>query len=74
MQLVTQLTNVINDLSYNYNIYRDLINSDPNYTITNGNPRKRVVKRLTDKQIDTINDYVNKYGVDTVEAMHVLFD
>ena len=35
--IVSQLTNVINDLSYNYNIYRDLINSDPNYVITGKN-------------------------------------
>lgn len=72
--VVTQLTNVINDLSYSYNIYRDLINSDPNYTITNGIPHRRVVKRLTNDQMDAINDYANKYGIDPVEAMHVLFD
>lgn len=72
--VVSQLTNVINDLSYNYNIYRDLINSDPNYTITNGIPHRRVVRRLTKEQIDAINEYANKYGTDPVEAMHVLFD
>ena len=72
--VVSQLTNVINDLSYNYNIYRDLINSDPNYTITNGIPRKRVVKRFTKEQMDAINEYASKHGIDPVEAMHVLFD
>ena len=72
----TQLTNAINVLSYKNNVYKDFINSVPNCTIIDGIPyqRKRVVKRLTDKQIDTINDYANKYGVDTVEAIHELFD
>ena len=73
-EALSQLSNTINDLNYSYNICMNLINSDPNYTMTNGIPRKRVVKRLTDKQIDTINDYANKYGVDTVEAIHELFD
>ena len=72
--VVSQLTNVINDLSYNYNIYRDLINSDPNYTITNGIPHRRVVRRLTKEQMDAINEYASKHGIDPVEAMHVLFD
>ena len=73
-EALSQLSNTINDLNYRYNICMNLINSDPNYTMTDGIPRKRVVKRLTNEQINTINDYANKYGVDTVEAMHELFD
>ena len=72
--VVSQLTNVINDLSYNYNIYRDWINSDQHYTITNGIPHRRVVRRLTKEQMDAINEYASKHGIDPVEAMHVLFD
>lgn len=71
---ISQLTNVIIDLSYRNSIYKDFINSNPNCTVINGIPCKRVVKRFTQKQIDTINDYANKYGVDTVEAIHELFD
>ena len=71
---ISQLTNVIIDLSYRNSIYKDFINSNPNCAVINGIPCKRVVKRFTQKQIDTINDYANKYGVDTVEAIHELFD
>ena len=72
--IVSQLTNVINDLSYNYNIYRDLINSDPNYVITDGIPRRRVVRMFSKEQVDAINEYANKHGIDPVKAMHALFD
>lgn len=72
--IVSQLTNVINDLSYNYNIYRDLINSDPNYVITDGIPRRRVVRMFSNEQIDAINEYANKHGIDPVKAIHALFD
>ena len=72
----SELSNTIADLSYKNNIYKDFINSVPNCTIIDGIPyqRKRVVKRLTNEQIDVINEYANKYGVDTVKAMHMLFD
>ena len=73
-EALSQLSNTINDLNYRYNICMNLINSDPNYIMTDGIPCKRVVKRLTNEQVNTINDYANKYGVDTVEAMHELFD
>lgn len=71
----TQLNNAFNDLSYKNNVYKDFINSVPNCTIIDGIPyqRKRVVKRLTNEQMDAINDYANKYGIDLIEAMHVLF-
>lgn len=71
----TQLANVITDLSYKNNVYKDFINSVPNCTIIDGIPyqRKRVVKRLTDEQIDVINKYANEHNIDIVEAMHVLF-
>ena len=73
---LSQLTNEINDLSYYNSIYKNLVNSDPNYIVINDTPYRceRVVKRLTNEQIDAINEYANKYGVDPVEAMHVLFD
>ena len=72
----TQLTNAIIDLSYKNNIYKDFINSVPNCTIIDGIPYqcKRVVKRLTNDQMDAINEYASKHGIDPVEAMHVLFD
>lgn len=72
----TQLTNAIIDLSYKNNIYKDFINSVPNCTIIDGIPYqcKRVVKRLTNDQMDAINEYASKHGIDPVEAMHALFD
>ena len=73
---LSQLTNAIIDLSYKNNIYKDFINSVPNCTIIDGIPYqcKRVVRRLTKEQIDAINEYASKHGIDPVEAMHVLFD
>ena len=72
----TQLNNAFNDLSYKNNVYKDFINSIPNCIVINGIPyqRKRVVKRLTNEQIDAINEYANKHGADPVEATHMLFD
>lgn len=67
--IVSQLTDVINDLSYNYNMYRDLIISDPNYVITDGIPRRRGMRKFSKEKIDSINDYANKNGIDPVEAM-----
>ena len=52
---------------------KDFINSIPNCAVIDDMPCKRVVKRLTDEQINAINAYINKYGVDPVEAMHILF-
>ena len=74
--IVSQLTNVINDLNYNNSIHMDLFNSDPNYIVTNGIPyrRKRVVKRFTKEQIDAINEYANNHDIDPVKSMHILFD
>ena len=65
---------VINDLIYRYNVYRDLIISDPNYTIINGIPLKRVLRKFSKAQIDSINDYADKNGIDSVKSMHILFD
>lgn len=74
-EALSYLTNIISDLSYSNNIFRDLITSDPNYIITDGIPyrRERVVKRFTKEQIDAINDYANKHVINPIEAMHVLF-
>lgn len=72
--IVSQLTSVISDLSYGYNLYRDLIISDPNYVITNGIPRRRGMRKFTKEQIDSINEYADKHGIDPVESMHTLFD
>ena len=71
---LSQLTNVINDLSYRNNICKDFINSDPNYAVIDGIPCKRVMKRFTKEQMDAINEYANNHGIDPVEAMHKLFD
>ena len=72
----SQLTNAIIDLSYKNTVYKDFINSVPNCTIIDSIPYqcKRVVRRLTKEQIDAINEYASKHGIDPVEAMHVLFD
>lgn len=71
---VTQLADIIGHLSFYNGIYKDLINSDPNYIIKDDIPYKRVIKRFTKEQLDTINDYANKHGINPVEAMHELFD
>ena len=68
------VNDVINDLIYRYNVYRDLIISDPNYTIINGIPLKRVLRKFSKEQIDSINGYANKHGIDPVKSMHILFD
>ena len=70
------INNVFIDRIYRDSIYKDLIKSDPNYIITNGIPHRciKVVKRLTKDQIDVINEYANKYGIDSVESMHLLLD
>lgn len=70
--IVSQLTNVINDLNYNYNMYRDLIISDPNYVVTDGIPRRRGMKKFSKEQKELIDDYANKNGIDSVEAMRIL--
>ena len=73
--IISQLTNVINDLNYNYNMCRNLIASDPNYVIgADGIPRKRVMRVFTKEQVDFINGYANKHGIDPVELIHILFD
>jgi hypothetical protein len=69
--IVSQLTNVINDLNYNYNMYRDLIISNPDYVVTGGIPRKRGMKKFSKEQKERIDDYANKYGIDPIEAMRV---
>ena len=73
---VAQLADIIGHLSFYNDIYKNLVNSDPNYAVINDTPYrcKRVVKRLTNDQMDAINEYASKHGVDPIEAMHVLFD
>ena len=71
---VTQLANMMSHILFYNETYKDFINSIPNCAVIDDMPCKRVVKRLTDEQINAINAYINKYGVDPVEAMHVLFD
>ena len=71
---VTQLADIIGHLEFYTETYKELVNSDPNYIIKDDIPYKRVMRRLTKEQIDAINEYASKHGVDPVEAMHVLFD
>lgn len=71
---VTQLANIISHLGFYNETYKDFINSIPNCAVIDDMPCKKVVKRFTQKQIDTINDYTNKHGIDPVEALHELFD
>lgn len=68
------LNNVINDFIYRYNIYRGLIESDPNYVVTDGIPRRRGMRKFSKEQIDSINEYANKHDIDSIEAMYLLFD
>ena len=71
---VTQLADIIGHLEFYTETYKELVNSDPNYIIKDDIPYKRVMRRLTKEQMDAVNEYANKHGVNPVEAMHVLFD
>lgn len=69
--IISQLTDVISDLNYNYNMYKDLIISNPDYVIIDGIPRRRGMRKFSREQIYSINDYANKNGIDPVEAMRI---
>ena len=45
-----------------------------NLYVTDGIPRRRVVRMFSNEQIDAINEYANKHGIDPVKAIHALFD
>ena len=68
----SQLFNIIHEISQDISMYRNLIESDPNYAIRNGIPRKRGMKKFSKEQKELINDYANKNGIDSVEAMRIL--
>ena len=71
---VTQLADMMSHILFYNETYKDFINSIPNCAVIDDMPCKRVVKRLTNEQMDAINEYASKHSVDPVEAMHVLFD
>ena len=69
-----QLSDEIAELSGENIMYKNLVDSDPNYIIENGIPHKRVMKKFTEEQAEAIIDYANKHSVDIAEAIRVLFD
>ena len=72
--MVYKLADIIGRVSYDLNMYKSLIASDPNYIINEyGVPFRKGYHKFSKEQVKYINEYASKNNINVSDAIDILY-